>query len=274
MSRSGESVQWSGAQPIDENRRRLSGTVSGTEDESVDALEARIRAAKAANQLYQRELAAETQNSSQKPPVGAKPTGNRTGAVEASALDDAIVPNTDAAAVDQREEFTDRHYEKFISEFKILTRDMANFLEKNKVSSHEAMSGEKISASNDAKKKEENIRRKEIKDKINSLLQQYDKSNDRIPIWRHRLRGNFMPRSDQVLKGRFLWRGIALAVFVMYAKPKVAVLVKKRNKKIADEENFSKTLLLFRDACNNWMSKLTRLPLISIQQVNRSLRSL
>ncbi len=78
-----------------------------------------------------------------------------------------------------------------------------------------------------------------------------------------------MPRSEQVLKGKSLWRGLALAVFVFYAKPKIKSIEKKRQKKAADQENFSKTLLLFRDACNTWMGKINRIPIQSIQQVSQ-----
>lgn len=164
-------------------------------------------------------------------------------------------------------EKVNKDYDKFIGEFRILTRDMTDFLEKNKLSFVQQSAGDPLSHTMEAKRKEENIRRKEIKDKINSLLQQYDKSNDRIPMWRHRMRGNFMPRPEQVLKGKALFRGVALAVWVFYAKPKVAVLNRKRNKKSTEEENFSKTLLLFRDACSSWLAKLNRLPVQSIQQV-------
>lgn len=167
----------------------------------------------------------------------------------------------------RRSEKDGKHYDKFIGEFRTLTRDMTDFLEKNKLSAMEHGTADPLSTTNEAKRKEENIRRKEIKDRINSLLLQYDKSNDRIPLWRHRMRGNFMPRQEQVLKGKALFRGIALAVWVFYAKPKVQALNKKRIKRNNEEESFAKTLVLFRDACNSWMAKLNRLPIQSIQQV-------
>jgi hypothetical protein len=103
---------------------------------------------------------------------------------ENSSIQDAAANNREIKSVDHAEN------DRFISEFKSLTRDMVEFLEKNKLSNFElALNGDE-SAKNEAKRKEENIRRKEIKDKINSLLSQYDKSNDRIPLWRHRMRGN------------------------------------------------------------------------------------
>ena len=213
-----------------------------------------MRAAKETNKAYKQEL---TELGS----LNTTKRNNKT-SVTASQDDERHFQSTAP-----RSEKEDKHYDKFVGEFRILTRDMTDFLEKNKLSTIQHATGDPLNASNEAKRKEENVRRKEIKDKINSLLQQYDKSNDRIPLWRHRMRGNFMPRPEQVLKGKALFRGIALAVWIFYAKPKVQVLTKKRNKRNIEEETFSKTLLLFRDACNNWMAKLNRLPIQSIQQV-------
>jgi hypothetical protein len=245
--------QTQGGQPHTQGQR---GPAQGGED--FDALEGRIRAAKEANKAYKQELNGISKNSPMR-------SNNKTELAK-SFNSGAVENHFSKENQGGQSQIEDLHNDKFIGEFRILTRDMTDFLEKNKLKTLQHATGDPLSATSDAKRKEENLRRKEIKDKINSLLQQYDKSNDRIPMWRHRMRGNFMPRPEQVLKGKALFRGIALAVYVFYAKPMVQVLVKKREKRSAEEENFSKTLLLFRDACNSWMAKLNRLPIQSIQQ--------
>ena len=244
-----EFIGWSNAQ----------ATQQGTGDKEFDDLEKRIRVAKEANKAYKQELTMKnnTARKNKKTEISEVYSGGDMDQNFHSPSKGSVGGSGDEKQLD-----------KFISEFRMLTRDMTDFLEKNKLNTIQTTSDDPLSATNEAKRKEENIRRKEIKDKINSLLLQYDKSNDRIPMWRHRMRGNFMPRPDQVLKGKALLRGIALAIWVFYAKPKVAVLVKKRNKKDAEEDNFAKTLLLFRDTCNSWMAKLNRLPIQSIQQVD------
>lgn len=287
-------MRWSSAAPSSGND---AGGMGGLQD--FDDLEARIIAAKEANIKYKTDLAlAEIQqqqqqqqrqqaamlSAAQRPPVAksAFNGGNMMMLPENNSSMMAGRYNAPAEIDTGRGDMevlrggidgeasapNDIQYEKFLYEFKSLTRDMTEFVEKNKINSSadKAALGEDTGM-NDAKRKEENQRRKEMKDKINSLLRQYDKSDDKIPLWRHRLRGNFMPRADQVLKPKSILRGLICAVFVFYSKPKVAALRKKRAKKAVEEENLHKTMTLFRDACHSWMGKLARIPISSIVQV-------
>jgi hypothetical protein len=271
-------TRWSNAAPRGENSSR-----GGLQD--FNDLEARILAAKEANARFKTDLAVmEIQQQQQqqaalakamyRPPIGNNsltmndhsnlaPTSGRYDA-------DSERRDMDSSSKGIDSDINPPHdiqYEKFLYEFKILTRDMTEFVEKNKINTNadKAALGED-SSTNDAKRKEENQRRKEMKDKINSLLRQYDKSDDKIPLWRHRLRGNFMPRPDQVLRPKNIFKGIICAVFVFYSKPKIAALRKKRAKKLMEEENLVKTMTLFRDACHSWMGKLARVPISSIVQ--------
>jgi hypothetical protein len=270
-------MRWSNAAPSDEVSGR--GGLQGFND-----LEARILAAKEANIRYKTDLALmEIQQQQQKQQAALVNAMHRPSIGNNSPLlaDHSSLPPPSSGRYDDSERRDldkgidndvnpphDIQYEKFLYEFKILTRDMTEFVEKNKINTNadKAALGEDPGAS-DAKRKEENQRRKEMKDKINSLLRQYDKSDDKIPLWRHRLRGNFMPRPDQVLRPKSIFKGIICAVFVFYSKPKVAALRKKRAKKLLEEENLAKTMTLFRDACHSWMGKLARVPISSIVQV-------
>ena len=115
-------------------------------------------------------------------------------------------------------------------------------------------------------RREEQIRRQEMKSKIHNLL---SRNNDtyRMPLWRHRLAGEKSPSPDAVMKGQQLFRMAALLVLYFYVKPRMSVHKRKQSRKNAEAESLLKNIMLFLDACGGWVGKAVKVPLASIVQV-------
>ena len=117
------------------------------------------------------------------------------------------------------------------------------------------------------RRNEERKKRAEARAKIDSLLNN-DKLEFKIPRWRHELNGNKNPKSEQILKGKSLFRLVARLVLYFYAKPIVRVRIMRIMGRDALKEDFTKSILLSLDTCASWLTALTKVPLSSIVQVN------
>jgi hypothetical protein len=123
-------------------------------------------------------------------------------------------------------------------------------------------------AEREAKKKlklEEKQRRQKLKLQMDSLLR--GQVLNILPRWRHRLRGNWNPKPEEILKGKSLFRVGYLMVMYFYIKPRRAIQHRKAQTKASEMDSFLKSLLLLIDNMGHWIGKLVKLPISSIIQV-------
>lgn len=113
---------------------------------------------------------------------------------------------------------------------------------------------------------EEKVKRKEAKDRVRSLLMRYERDNHTLktPLWRHKLRGSIAPPPELVLRGKSLWRVIARALILLYIRPHLHILNRKKATRIQEREFLERTLLLYSASCDHWIGKLVRIPLLSL----------
>ena len=113
---------------------------------------------------------------------------------------------------------------------------------------------------------EEKLKRKEAKDKVRSWLMKYERDHQalKIPLWRHKLRGSVAPPPDMILRGKSLWRVLTRALILIYIRPFLHILNRKKATRLQEREFLERTLLLYAASCDHWMGKLVRIPLLSL----------
>ena len=119
------------------------------------------------------------------------------------------------------------------------------------------------------KKRIEAIKRKRKEDKLKmkSLLKQLE--HEKRPMWRHKLLGHDVKQipEDKILKGKSLFRCIAVTILKLYCKPLLLVRAKQLARRESDRDDLAKTLQLFMDPCSTWLGKLVKTPMLSVQKV-------
>ena len=114
-------------------------------------------------------------------------------------------------------------------------------------------------------KQEEKQKRQKLKIQMDSLLQ--GQLLNILPLWRHRLRGNINPKSEEILKGKSLFRVACIVVLYFYVKPQISILNRKSQTRSSEMDSLLKSILLFLDNSGHWIGKVVRLPISSIIQV-------
>lgn len=120
-----------------------------------------------------------------------------------------------------------------------------------------------------ARKRQEEAkkRREEEKLRMNSLLEELAKE-EVMPLWRHKLLGHnvaLLP-PESILKGKQLFRLVALCVLKVFVKPYLAVKKMKLARREVETEEFRKNLHFYLEPCELWIAKMIRIPMLSINQ--------
>jgi hypothetical protein len=136
-----------------------------------------------------------------------------------------------------------------------------NLLDQNKMTEAEREQKKKL-------KMEEKQKRQKLKLQMDSLIR--GQILNILPRWRHRLRGNWNPKPEEILKGKSLFRVGYLMVMYFYVKPRHAIQHRKAQTKSSEMDSFLKSLLLLIDNTGHWIGKLIKLPISSIIQVDSS----
>jgi len=107
--------------------------------------------------------------------------------------------------------------------------------------------------------------REEAKNRIRKIMRRAEKRLQKMPMWRHRLKGVNDPPPESVLKGKALWRVIAKSVICMFVRPKLAI--QKRRKKFRNEEQreLEKDLSVFSDYFSGLLARQVKVPLSSVE---------
>lgn len=121
------------------------------------------------------------------------------------------------------------------------------------------------------KKKQE---KQEIKEKMEALLQPKDPNDTskqsiiRLPLWKHKLQGQRKPPPEQVIKGKVLFKLIAISIIGLIVHPQL--VIKKRKLQFYDhnKRKFAQTLQIILGSMEEWMAKTVQLPITSIVTVS------
>lgn len=114
-------------------------------------------------------------------------------------------------------------------------------------------------------------RKEATKKRIKALLNRMDRV-EKMPLWRHLLAGRRDPPQEAILKGLELFRVIAWAIVVVYVRPRLAIHKRKLAARDKDRKDLQQTLNLYLDETCQWIGKLVRVPIESLEQVRASAR--
>ena len=87
----------------------------------------------------------------------------------------------------------------------------------------------------------------------------------RIPLWRHKLMGEYSPPPEEVLGGIRYFRLVTKSLIVIYIRPTLALQKRRKALKSAREKDLFRTLNLYADACNGWLSKIVAVPVATLE---------
>ena len=100
---------------------------------------------------------------------------------------------------------------------------------------------------------------------IGVILHSGHKHAIRIPLWRHKLNGEYSPPPEEVLGGIRYFRSVAMGLIVIYIRPSLALEKRRKALKSDREKDLSRTLNLYVDACKGWLSKIVAVPVATLE---------
>jgi hypothetical protein len=97
-------------------------------------------------------------------------------------------------------------------------------------------------------------------------LKLLDGDTVRLPMWKHKLNGEFDPPDAHVFKGKLLFQVIVKSMIVMFIHP--MFVVKRRRLDMRDREriDLAHTMTLYADATKAWLGKCVKAPLATLEQ--------
>ncbi|CAM9502130.1 unnamed protein product, partial [Hapterophycus canaliculatus] len=84
--------------------------------------------------------------------------------------------------------------------------------------------------------------------------------NVRRPKWRWIADGVDNPHPDRVLKGKHLWKAMALLIIVFFVRPRRTLMQRKARSKDRETQDWNATLTIYFDRCQTWLLKTARVP--------------
>lgn len=130
-----------------------------------------------------------------------------------------------------------------------------------------------ITSEIEAKKSKLDIQRKQKKKKkmeVSELVKSAVKAIDKLPMWKHRLNGEWNPPANAVLKGSKLFKAIVRTVVVLIITPLKKLKRRKLETRDRERLDLEKTLTLYSETCDSWIAKFIKIPFVSVEQVNYS----
>jgi hypothetical protein len=108
----------------------------------------------------------------------------------------------------------------------------------------------------------------ERRKKLRELLALKELEGDcvRLPLWKHKLNGEFDPPAAHIFKGKLLFQIIVKSLIVMYIHP--ISVIKRRRIDMRDREriDLARTMTLYADATKAWLGKCVKAPLATLEQ--------
>lgn len=108
--------------------------------------------------------------------------------------------------------------------------------------------------------------RDEAKNRMRKLMQRAEKHFQKLPLWRHRLKGVRDPPPEAVLKGKALFRGIAKAVICLLLRPKLTILRRRAQFRAKETAELAKDMVAYSEFVCAWLGRTAKVPLSSAEQ--------
>ena len=86
----------------------------------------------------------------------------------------------------------------------------------------------------------------------------------KMPLWRHKLAGQDNPPQELVMKGKSLFKAIAVMIINIVVRPWLALREKQEKIKASEMDKLMKTMLLYIEPTSQWIGKRTKIPVISL----------
>ena len=105
----------------------------------------------------------------------------------------------------------------------------------------------------------------EAKQRIRKLMKRAERHHQKMPLWRHKLKGVSNPPPEAILKGKALLRVVVKAVIVILLRP--MLLTRRLRAKVRDkeEEDFDRDLKAYIDHYSGLVGKQVKVPLSSLE---------
>ena len=126
---------------------------------------------------------------------------------------------------------------------------------------------EKVDESEKMRRKKRSDEIKKRKQKISELVKSVERKIEKMPMWKHRLRGEWNPPESAVFKGAALFKTIAWSCTVLILRPLLSIKKRKLATRDRERADLEKTLSLYAETCDAWLAKSIKVPFISIEQV-------
>lgn len=107
-------------------------------------------------------------------------------------------------------------------------------------------------------------KKRELKERVRSLLGRHERDDEMLPLWRHRLKGVHDPPARLVLKGASLLRVIVQSLILLVIKPHKHILNRKLGSRKAEKQFLHKNLLLYTTSLDHFVCRCVRIPLMSL----------
>lgn len=108
--------------------------------------------------------------------------------------------------------------------------------------------------------------REEAKNRIRKLMKRAEKHFQRMPRWRHKLKGVNDPPKEALLQGKALFRVIAQAIISMFIRPQLAIRKRRTRFKAEESRDLEKDINAFSEYLSGHIGKIIKTPMSSVEQ--------
>ena len=107
-------------------------------------------------------------------------------------------------------------------------------------------------------KKKRNFIKESIRNKLNQNI------SFPMPLWRHKLAGNFDPPIEQIMKGKALFKAVANLIINVIIRPKLAIKNRQLQAKSSEMNKLKETLILYIDETCKWLRPHVKTPISTL----------
>ena len=107
-------------------------------------------------------------------------------------------------------------------------------------------------------KKKRNFIKESIRNKLNQNI------SFPMPLWRHKLAGNFDPPIELIMKGKALLKAVANLIINVIIRPKLAIKNRRLQAKSSEMNELKGTLILYIDETCKWLRPHVKTPISTL----------
>ena len=116
---------------------------------------------------------------------------------------------------------------------------------------------------------EDRKKKQDIKLKVKNFVETLDKTEFKQTRYRHHFSGRPNPPIERILKGKRLWRAIAMGYIGIVIRPNIIITKVRKAARDRECQDFTNTIEVYSESSDIWLTKLVRIPLTSIIQVHK-----